>query len=95
MKQLITIFLFLFPALIKAQTITGKVADKTEAIPYANVVITDTNQKTITGTTTDDTGFFSLKLKAGTYKLTVSFIGYKNVTREVKLTKDTHIKKRA
>ncbi|GGG92158.1 TonB-dependent receptor [Polaribacter pacificus] len=91
MKQLITIFLFFFPALIIAQTITGKVADKTEAIPYANVVITDANQKIITGTTTDDTGFFSLKVKAGTYKLTVSFIGYKNVTREVNLTKDIHL----
>lgn len=91
MKHLIRLFVFLFPVIIVAQTITGKVIDKTEEIPFANVIITDVNQKIITGTTTDDSGLFSVKVKLGTYKIIVSFIGYKKYTKEIVVTKDLNL----
>ena len=41
------------------------------------------------GTNTDVSGAYQFKnLKAGTYQLTASFIGYENQTKEVKLTED-------
>tara|TARA_R110001592_G_scaffold264427_2_gene529882 strand:+ start:1495 stop:3867 length:2373 start_codon:yes stop_codon:yes gene_type:complete len=88
MKHLLLLFIFLIPSISTAQIITGKVIDKTEAIPFANVIITDVNQKIITGTTTNDNGLFRVKVKTGTYKITVSFIGYKSSTKEIIVTKD-------
>ncbi len=88
MKQLLLAIIFLFPAILVGQTIKGKVIDKTEAIPYANVIITDVNQQIITGTTTDENGFFSLQVKAGKYHLSIRFIGYKEYKKELHITKD-------
>lgn len=74
---------FLFSGIITAQTITGKVTDKTEVIPFANVILKDNNQKIIAGTTTNDAGTFELKIPKGTYTLEISFLGYKNFKNEI------------
>ena len=91
MKHLLFLLAFLFSTIITAQTITGKVIDKTASIPFANIIVTDSNQKIITGTTTDDNGLFNVKVKAGTYKITISFIGYKNHTSEIVVTKNINL----
>ena len=91
MKHLILLFAFLFSTIIVAQTITGKVIDKTGSIPFANIIVADSNQKIITGTTTDDNGLFNMKVKTGTYKITISFIGYKNYMKEVVVTKNINL----
>lgn len=42
-----------------------------------------------TGTTSNEYGFYSISLPAGTYQVTYSFIGYKTIVKEIDLTKDT------
>ena len=51
-------------------TITGKVVDKQEAIPGANVFVKGTSK----GTSTNFNGNFKLTLEKGTYTLLVSFV---------------------
>ena len=63
--------------------IGGTLTDSTSTkpIPYATVALFDSDSKLITGTTTTGQGGFSFdKLALGTYKLTVSFVGYKTKT---------------
>jgi outer membrane receptor for ferrienterochelin and colicin len=60
--------------------ISGLILDKDsqEPIPYATVaLILPASDKPVDGTVADDKGKFQLKnIAAGTYKLTISFIGY-------------------
>lgn len=60
-------------------TVTGRVMDGEESIPFANVVV----KGTTTGTTTDYDGYYSMDLEAGTYILEVSYVGYETKTQEV------------
>jgi outer membrane receptor protein involved in Fe transport len=61
--------------------ITGRVMELAGATPleYATITVFDkTSGKTLTGTTTDSTGHFTIKeLGAGNYRVMVEFIGYK------------------
>jgi outer membrane receptor protein involved in Fe transport len=90
MQILALTILLSIPTLLNAQTITGKVVDKIAAVPFANVTITN-NNKIITGTTTDENGLFILKVDSGSYKLTVSFIGYTSVEQVISIEKDTNL----
>ncbi len=59
--------------------VVGKVIDKTSTQPieYATVLIVDnTTQKPITGTTTQTDGSFDVKTEANNFHIEVSFIGY-------------------
>ena len=62
-----------------------------QAIEYANVSVTHEGETVpAAGTITDATGNFSLhNLHNGTYVLTVSFMGYRDVTRTVTLSGQT------
>lgn len=52
-------------------------AKNNEPIPYANVVIPESN----VGSTTDESGYFEIKnLKPGVYNVEVSYIGFKKYT---------------
>lgn len=42
-----------------------------------------------TGTTSNEYGFYSISLPAGTYQVTYSFIGYTTIVKEIDLSKDT------
>ncbi|APG65637.1 hypothetical protein LPB136_09795 [Tenacibaculum todarodis] len=72
-----------FPVIIFAQSISGKVKDASENIPFADIIIKDALNKIITGTSTDDNGSFNIALKKGNYIVTVSFLGYKNWSKQV------------
>jgi hypothetical protein len=65
-------------------TITS--AQKGETIIGASVV-----RDSITGTTTNEYGFFSLALPSGSHTLMISAIGMKTKTVEINLSKDTRI----
>lgn len=54
--------------------------------PLINVTVFDTN--TQTGTLTNEHGFFSLRLPEGKHTIHFSYIGYKEVVKEVELTSD-------
>lgn len=73
-------------------TIVGSVADSQtgEALSYVNLRLTRPgNPKTIVkAATTDEAGAFSIEgVKAGTYDLTLSFVGYRPEVRSVSVAK--------
>ena len=80
-KILMFTFLFMLPIAMLAQTIKGKVTDKSgNTIPYMNVLVKGTS----TGTTTNDAGEFSLAVKSLPVTLVVSSMGFE--TKTVKVT---------
>ncbi len=89
MKRLITLLLLMLPTLLISQVnIKGKVTGQSQAVAWANVVLTNLNDDIITGSVTDDYGTFNLKAEPGTYKLTISFIGYNSFVKEITLKND-------
>ena len=93
MKKIITLFAFAFCLIINAfaarQSMTGvrgTVVDATGApVGFATAFLTNTEGSVISGTTADDNGHFELKADQGTYTLTVSLVGYKDVSQSVTL----------
>ena len=83
-KNLLIIVLFFSSAMV-SQIITGKVADKTDIIPFANVVVKSKNDKIIAGTTTDDKGLFEVNVSQGNYTIEITYLGYKNWEKEVQV----------
>ncbi len=89
MKRLITLILLTLPTLLISQVnIKGKVTGQSQPVVWANVVLTNLNDDIITGSITDDYGTFNLKAEPGTYKLTISFIGYNSFVKEVTIKND-------
>ncbi len=76
------VFITVLTGIVKAQNlITGMVFDagSEQPLDYANVVVYREGEEVpLDGTTTDEDGMFWLyrKVKAGDYKVTVSFMGY-------------------
>ena len=80
-KILMFTFLFMLPIAMLAQTIKGKVTDKSgNTLPYMNVLV----QGTSNGVTTNDAGEFSLAVKSLPVTLVVSSMGFE--TKTVKVT---------
>ena len=71
-------------------TVKGKVLDKSndEALGFVNIAVSSKGSKKISGgATTDLDGKFLIKdLPYGSYTLTLSFVGYKTVTKEFQLS---------
>lgn len=85
MKNLILLFAFLgITNFIVAQsgTISGTIVDAKETLIGASVGIDGTG----IGTTTDYEGRYSIAVDAGTYTLTVSYIGYGSQSQEITVT---------
>ncbi|WP_299715626.1 TonB-dependent receptor [uncultured Tenacibaculum sp.] len=83
------IILFLIPLLSFSQdkfTISGTLKDKAngETLFGATVFLKGTSR----GTTTNEYGFYSLTAPKGNYTLSVSYIGYKPLEKEIELTKN-------
>ena len=71
--------------------ISGTVIDRElkEPIPYATVIVNDSEGKLVTGITTDEDGSFLISgIKAGNYLFKVQFIGYKTFSKEIKLDRN-------
>ena len=89
-RFLLSSILLLSAMVLQAQGIVkGRVLDKQtdEAIQFVNIKVSDANGKMVGGGITDVKGHFSVNgLKDGTYKLEVSFVGYKTVNRTFQLT---------
>jgi len=75
----------------KIGTIQGKVVSITnETLPYASVILKDSNQKLVEGTVTDENGGFTFtKVAVGSYNLEVQYIGFVSNTRSVSISKLT------
>ncbi len=62
--------------------ISGQVRDEysKEVLNYCSVVVLNPKDSIITGAVTDESGFFYIPVIPGSYKLVLSFMGYKNDT---------------
>ncbi|WP_438962617.1 TonB-dependent receptor [Nonlabens sp.] len=80
-------------AFAKAQsekfTLSGTISEQLngETMIGVNVLIPELS----TGTASNEYGFYSITLPAGTYQVVYSFIGYKNIQKEIVLNGDTQI----
>ncbi len=87
MKNLFLTFLCLVPLLTFAQSNSGRISGSlsdsttTKPVPFATVALQTPDSKLVTGVTTDDKGSFLIdKIAVGTYKLIISFVGYRTKT---------------
>jgi hypothetical protein len=87
-KVLTALAVLLFPAMLFAQgkfTISGGIKDKKtgEAMIGATVKVAD---KPSLGTASNEYGFYSLTLPAGSYRLVVEYLGYKTLDTTISLS---------
>ena len=70
---------------LQAQTFTGKVVDeKSQPLPYANVVLLSLPDSAfVTGTVSDESGAFTLRSEKPNFLLRVSSIGYATLYNKV------------
>lgn len=70
-------------------TLSGSITDKNngETLFGATVFLEDTN----IGVITNEYGFYSLTAPAGSYTLTISYLGYSEITREINLSANQKI----
>lgn len=91
----IILFAFLtiaLPLWAKAQLqLKGNVKNNNEPVVWANVILSGPDGKTVTGALSKDDGSFELKVKSGSYKLKISFVGFTEWTKEIMLDKDTDL----
>ncbi|WP_139959236.1 TonB-dependent receptor [Flavicella sediminum] len=68
-------------------TLSGIVSEESsdETLIGVNIILPDL----VKGTTTNGYGFYSITLPKGTYKIEVSYLGYKTIAQEINLTNDT------
>ncbi|SEA38116.1 DUF5686 and carboxypeptidase-like regulatory domain-containing protein [Psychroflexus halocasei] len=85
MKKFLVLFTLLFSVVSFAQTkVSGRVFDEDgEPVPYANVILVDSN----IGTITNENGKFYLESDKKYNLLRVSFVGFK--TQDIELTKSS------
>ena len=90
LRFLLLSLLFSAFAIAQTATVSGVILDKemnNEPLPFANIMIKGTK----TGTTTDENGKYTLKLKPGSYTLVIGFLGYD--TKEIPFTVKVNEKK--
>lgn len=69
---------------IYAQNIRGTLVDELQQpVAYANVILQGADSSYLAGTTTDLEGAFSLPSREGARLISISFIGYQTVCREI------------
>ncbi|OMP77901.1 TonB-dependent receptor family protein [[Flexibacter] sp. ATCC 35208] len=79
MNRTILLLAIIFPCFVHSQsTLIGTVSNNEGVVPFANVILTDTLNKLITGVTTDETGKFSMNIPDGRYQLNIRYVGYKD-----------------
>ncbi len=90
-QRLLIVLILLNFAFAKAQsekfTLSGTISEKIngETMIGVNVLIPELSA----GTSSNEYGFYSITLPAGTYQAVYSFIGYKNIQKEIVLDSNT------
>jgi len=84
-KFLLTISLLLVATFSFSQSniqISGQIRDilSKDVLNYCSVVVMNSNDSIVAGAVTDEKGYFYIPIQPNKYKLTFSFIGYKNDT---------------
>ena len=91
---LLTIFLFLNPALYAFAPTTGEISGRVidsrlnTALPYVNIIVKSESGDIITGGITDENGDFKItNITENTILVSIQFIGYKTLNRKLTLDK--------
>ena len=80
-KIIIIIVMLAFPYLLRAQMLTGKVIDWQKLpIPFANVILLNTDSLFLAGSISNSDGIFQLALSSDATLLKISCIGYQERT---------------
>lgn len=92
MQRILLLLLTVLPLIARAQekhTVSGYIKDRSngEALIGATVYI----QSLGTGTISNEYGFYSLTLPAGTYQLSYAYLGYKTQSVALDFTKNTRL----
>ncbi len=87
--RVMLLFLFLNPLLILAQekfTLSGTVTDSqsNETLIGVNIIIPEIQS----GTITNEYGFYSITLPKGSYKIQISYLGFKTISETISLDND-------
>ncbi len=94
MKKSNLLIFLLLPLFCLAQStlkLKGKVSNETAGLEWADVSVFNLQGKIIDGTTTKQDGSFEINLKKGTYKITISLLGYSENEKEISIEKDTDL----
>ncbi|WP_317899731.1 DUF5686 and carboxypeptidase regulatory-like domain-containing protein [Aurantibacillus circumpalustris] len=87
MSKTFTVLFFIFlnlPFVSQIYILSGKISDKTEALPFATVIVKGSNYNTISNVN----GLYNLKLPAGNYEIVFQYIGYARKTEKVILNEN-------
>ncbi|GAA4884606.1 outer membrane beta-barrel family protein [Flaviramulus aquimarinus] len=74
-------------------TISGEILDATskQPLPYVNIIVIDTFGKTINGGITLDDGSFTIdKITEGKVVVSVQYIGYRTINKNINISKGNH-----
>ena len=77
----------------KTGTITGKVLDATlkQPLPYVNVIVKNAKEEILTGGITAEDGSFTIeKIEEGKLIISIQYIGYKTVRKEITIKKGNY-----
>ncbi len=77
----------------KSGIITGTILDGTlnEPLPYVNIVVRNLKNEIITGSITKDNGTFYMNdIPEGKSKVSIEYLGYKTVSREITIDKENN-----
>lgn len=91
MKNIIWISIFLPIFSYSQYEITGMVKDTIGVIPYANIIVSQKANEIVKGTITSENGTFTLSVEKGTYKLVISYIGYKDYEKTIEITENVNL----
>lgn len=94
MKKSNLLIFLLLPLFCLAQStlkLKGKVSNETAGLEWADVSVSNSEGKIIDGTTTKQDGSFEINLKKGTYKITISLLGYSENEKEISIEKETDL----
>lgn len=89
MKTRFLLFFLFFSALIQAQenfVLNGVIKDaaNNETLIGVNILFPDLS----TGTTSNEYGFYSIKLPEGEHRVIISFLGYASIRKEIRITQN-------
>lgn len=92
MNRIILLTFLVLPLLAQSQVeLKGIVKNGAEPVIWANVVLTRNEGGVAGGTLTKDDGSFELKVKEGTYKIRISYLGFATWEKELLLEKNTDL----
>lgn len=77
----------------KTGTISGKVLDATlkQPLPYVNIILKNTKEEVLTGGITSEDGSFKIeKVEEGKIIVSIQYIGYKTIRKEVSIKKGSY-----